>query len=103
MRALPAITGRSQEPPLQRNILHRAGTSAHAHARQLHLSSLSDTGLSQLASSSSTDLTRRPAYLARVSVPDPCFAADSHRRSHSPLDDEQQRQRRARIGKGTRW
>lgn len=62
-----------------------AVSSVHTDARQLHLSSLSGTGLSQLASSSRIDLTRRPAYFARVSVPEPCFAADSHRRSHSPL------------------
>lgn len=85
MRAIPAICRKKAGAlccVISFTALH---TFVHTHIHQLHLSSLSDTGLSQLASSSSTDLTRRPAYLARVSVPDPCFAADSHRRSHSPL------------------
>lgn len=60
---------------------------------QLHLSlsPFADTGFSQLDSSSRTKRTRMPAYFARVSALAPCLAADSHRRSHSPLRGSQTR------------
>ena len=100
------FSGESKETWLLGQILHRGGAHrgklvtrfsratsstpvlSYIHtndARQLYLSWLSDTSLSQVASLSRTDLTRRPAYLASVSVPEPCFAADSHKRPHSPL------------------